>query len=96
MPRERSSTPTTSPRLTSSKLSVGLRNRPLIITLTLSRYVRDERERPEAEGRQMSRGLARLVGQDLNDLVTTEAGRQCVQRMMARRGHRVVLDETDL
>jgi hypothetical protein len=43
----------------------------------------------------MSRGLVWLVGQDLNDQVTTEVERRCVQRMMARRGRRVVLDETD-
>jgi hypothetical protein len=57
--------------------------------------VRDEWEPPKADGRRKSRGLVWLVGQDLNDQVTTEAERRCVQRMMARRGRRVVLDETD-
>jgi hypothetical protein len=58
--------------------------------------VRDERERPEAEGRQMSRGLVWLVGRDLNDPPTTEAEQRCVRRMTARRGRRVVLEEAGL
>ena len=58
--------------------------------------VRDERERPEAEGRQMSRELVWLVGRDLNDPAASEAEQRCVRRMTARRGRRVVLDEARL
>ena len=56
--------------------------------------VRDEQQR--LDGIQMSRGLVWLVGQDLNDPATGEVKRRRVQRMTARRGRRIVLDEAGL